>query len=436
MSHDINESIKEVCLLNDSFPPLIDGVANAVVNYARILKEDGYDVTVVTPECPGADDSCFDYPVIRYPSIDTRKYIGYPAGMPMDMPTCLKLKHSDISILHSHCPAASNLMGRILRKSLNVPLVMTYHTKYDIDISNAVRGKLIQEGAIQALVDSVSACDELWVVSDGAGKNIQSLGYKGDYIVMENGVDIPRCRPSDAQITMVTSAYSLPESTPVFLFVGRLMWYKGLRIILDALAALKSQDLDFRMVFVGSGGDEEEVRAYAKQLKINDKTLFIGAVRDRNTLSAWYGRADLMLFPSSFDTNGLVVREAAACSLASVLIAGSCASEGVTQNVNGLLIEESAASLAVCLSRIMDNRDAMRSIGENAARDLYISWDSSVRKAIDRYGTIIENYRSGKYKKRHKLSDQFVSFSGDMVSLFDKADQERRKIDSLLEHYL
>ena len=55
--------MKEICLLNDSFPPLIDGVSNTVVNYARVISSKGTGVSVVTPENPNADDSKFDYPV-------------------------------------------------------------------------------------------------------------------------------------------------------------------------------------------------------------------------------------------------------------------------------------------------------------------------------------------------------------------------------------
>ena len=71
-----------ICLLNDSFPPLIDGVANAVVNYAQRLTERGDAVTVATPAVPGADDSAFPFPVLRYPSFDTRKKLGYVSGRP------------------------------------------------------------------------------------------------------------------------------------------------------------------------------------------------------------------------------------------------------------------------------------------------------------------------------------------------------------------
>ena len=54
-----------VCLINDSFPPLIDGVANAVTNYARIITANHGQATVVTPANPQADDSRFPFPVIR-----------------------------------------------------------------------------------------------------------------------------------------------------------------------------------------------------------------------------------------------------------------------------------------------------------------------------------------------------------------------------------
>ena len=64
-----------ICLLNDSFPPIIDGVANAVVNYAKILTETEGLCAVATPEYPGVVDD-YPFPVVRYPSIDTTKMLS------------------------------------------------------------------------------------------------------------------------------------------------------------------------------------------------------------------------------------------------------------------------------------------------------------------------------------------------------------------------
>lgn len=70
-----------ICLLNDSFPPQIDGVANTVVNYAQILKKHGHEPIVATPHIPGGEeDEKYDFPILRYPGIDVRDKVGYVAS--------------------------------------------------------------------------------------------------------------------------------------------------------------------------------------------------------------------------------------------------------------------------------------------------------------------------------------------------------------------
>ena len=411
-----------ICLLNDSFPPLIDGVANAVVNYAKNIEAHHGHAVVATPSVPGADDSVFSFPVLRYPSIDTRKLVGYVAGYPFSPETARRLQDEHTALLHTHCPVASTILARELRDVLDTPLVLTYHTKFDIDVAKAVKGKLLRESAIRALVQNVSACDEVWVVSRGAGENLRSLGYEGDYIVMENGVDVPRGVVSDEEVTAATAGYDLPRGVPMFLFVGRLMWYKGLAIILDALAALREQGVAFRMVFVGDGGDGAQVRETAHALGLDDVCFFTGAIADRETIRAWYSRADLFLFPSTFDTNGLVVREAAASGTATVMIAGSCAAEDVTDGQNGFFIEENAASLAAKLTELCVDRGAMCRVGENAQRELYVSWEEAVARAYERYEVVIDNYRSGKYAKHTKPFDGYLKSQGELMETFYMID--------------
>ena len=425
-----------ICLLNDSFPPVIDGVANAVTNYARHIETGHGHAVVATPAYPDADDSGFPFPVLRYPSIDTRKVVGYVAGVPFSPELPARLKAEKVELLHSHCPVASTLLGREFRNVLDIPLVFTYHTKFDIDIAKAVHGRLLQQTAIRALAQNISACDEVWVVSRGAGENLRSLGYDGDYLVMENGVDVPRERVSDAAIAAAAEGYDLPEGVPVFLFVGRLMWYKGLRIILDALAALKETSADFRMVFVGDGADGPEVRAYAEKLGLGDRCFFTGSIRDRDVIRAWYCRADLFLFPSTFDTNGLVVREAAACSLASVLIEGSCAAEGVTDGRNGFLIRENAPSLAAKLETLCGQPGLPRSVGENAARELYISWEEAVARAYERYEVVIDSYRSGGYRRRLKPQDEFFRAQGELMTALGQIEERGEELEQRIEDHL
>ena len=326
----------KICLMNDSFPPVIDGVANAVLNYARVLQSLQAGCVVATPEYEGVVDD-YPFPVVRYPSFNTTKFVGYRTGYPFDSASLNALKKHKIDLIHSHCPLVSTFLARTLREMTGAPIILTYHTKFDIDIKNAINAKILQEAAIKCIVNNISACDEVWVVSKGAGENLRGLGYEGPYRVMENGVDMPKGRAEQAQYSAVAKEYALADA-PVFLFVGRLMWYKGLRLILDALSLLQQAGHAFSMLFVGDGADREEIEAYARNTGVAKNCRFTGAIHDREKIRALYSCADLFLFPSTFDTNGLVVREAAACALGSLLISGSCAAEGVEDGVSGILV--------------------------------------------------------------------------------------------------
>lgn len=420
---DAPEEKLNICLLNDSFPPVIDGVANAVLNYARILTETEDGCVVATPEYPGVKDD-YPFPVVRYPSLDTTRMAGYRAGVPFAPHTVAKLAETEPDIIHSHCPISSTLLARSLRETVQAPLIFTYHTKFDIDIAGALRGELLQETAVKLLVNNISACDDVWVVSRGAGENLRSLGYTGEYTVMPNGVDLPRGRVRQSAEDALSDRWGLPADVPVYLFVGRMMWYKGLRLLLDGLKILAESGQDFRMVFVGDGQDRAAVEAYAGELGLGGKCRFVGAEHDREIIRAWYCRADLLLFPSTFDTNGLVVREAAACSLGSLLIRGSCAAEGVEDGETGILIDETPEALAAALTAL--RRDAMKRLGARAAAVLYLSWEESVKAARTRYRVVLDEWDSGELRRRRNRLDGLFDLSGDVVEWMESAKRQRQ----------
>ena len=416
-----------IALLNDSFPPIIDGVANAVVNYATVLNKCGQEPLVAAPDYPNVRDD-YPFPVLRYRSLDTMKLFGYRAGYPFSASAIDGLTSFRPDIIHSHCPVASNLLARMLRESTGAPVVFTYHTKFDIDIRTAVRWHLLQNELIAALVRNIQACDEVWTVSRGAGENLRSLGFEGEYIVMENGVDMPQGRADEALIEKVNAMCGLTPGVPVFLFAGRLRWYKGIRHIIEGLAMAMRDGADFRMIFVGDGSDRADIEKLCEQAYIMPRCVFVGAVQDRELLRAFYSRADLFLFPSTFDTNGIVVREAAACGLGALLVRGSCAAENITEGRNGLLMDENAEDLYRQVLFACGHLEKMRAIGKNAQNELYISWDTAVARAQERYQIIAERFRSQPVKPRRDL---FPLLSGS-VDIVNKAREISQQVLDLL----
>ncbi len=434
-----------ICLLNDSFPPIIDGVANVVMNYADVItRELESDVVVGTPRYPDATYDGYPYRVIAYPSFDTTEFVkGYRTGNPLSIKEIAQMAEFKPDIIHTHCPAASTVMARILRRETQAPIIFTYHTKFDIDIERAVGEGFLKKETIRMMVSNIEACDDVWVVSEGAGDNLRNLGYEGELRVMPNGVDFPKGRASEDEVRELNEIYDIPVGIPMFLFVGRIMKYKGLPIIADAMNELSAAGIDYRMVFVGGGVDaqeiQERIKSYGIALDIYEgkelrersegsgtgKVIFTGPEHDRERLRAWNTRADLFLFPSTYDTNGIVVREAAACGLGSVLIKGSCAAEGITDGRNGYLIEETSESMAKLLKSVCGDLEGLSRIGQNAMDEIYISWDNAVRLAFDRYKEIMALKRSGELGiRKHQsfenlMKSASIALEGTQKAFFD-----------------
>jgi len=377
---------------NDSFPPTIDGVAQAVKNYAACLHKNHCDVTVVTPAYKNVRD---DYPfeVYRYQSIPLDNRIGYRAGNVFSPEELLHLRRKKFDLMHVHAPFASSVLVSNLNHRPRVPVVLTYHTKFEVDIEKRVSNTVFRKVAMEFLLNNVKAADEVWTVTEKCGESLRTIGYEGDFRVMENGTDFAFGQADANKVAQLREAYDLPEDTFIFLFVGRMMWYKNTRLILDSLKIAKDKGLPFRCFMIGSGLDAEDIQKYAAALQLNDEVIFTGPIYDREYLRVFYSLADMFLFPSTYDTSGIVVKEAAACECPALLVRDSCPAEGAIHDVSGFLAEENAASCAEAILNACHSRDHLAAVGEEAGRSLYLSWDTAVDRAYARYTEILKNWK-------------------------------------------
>jgi len=389
-----------VCLLNDSFPPVLDGVANVVLNYAQIIHSSFGSAVVAVPRYPGANYD-YPFPVVHYPSIKTPKTAGYRTGIPL-LGVLRELTDYPIDIIHCHCPFISSLIAKRLRHATGAPVIMTYHTKFDVDFENVFDSNLLQTAAKKIIVSNIESCDDIWAVSRGAGENMKSLGCGRDYMVMDNGVDFPKGPAEEKHIREISNELGLSDDIPVFLYVGRMMWYKGIALTLNGLMKAKSEGSRFKMVFVGGGGDFDEITELSRRNDLENECIFTGPIRDREKLRAIYSRADMFLFPSTFDSAPMAVREASACGLASVLIRGSSSAEPVTDGRNAVLIDEDAESLARAVIELSKNKEYMNALGQRAMDDLYLPWDTVVGRAYERYCEVLGSNSTLRTKEANK----------------------------------
>ncbi|MCL2280064.1 MAG: glycosyltransferase [Oscillospiraceae bacterium] len=380
-----------IAIITDSFPPMIDGVSRCALGYAQALHDGGYgNIIVITPKIPGLKYD-YPFPVYGFPSVSIH-YSHYRAGHPFIPYLVRKLKKMDIDIIHAHSPFTSMLLARQLRRFLDIPIVFTQHTKWHYDIAQAVSSKALRREIERYAYINIRAADEVWAVSKGAGEYLKSRGFKGGYVVMPSGSEVIATTAESSAKTSIREKFSLPDGVPVLLFVGRMMWYKGIALQLDALKLLRERGFMFRMIFVGDGDDLDDIKIKVADYGLDDCVCFAGRVTDRAELMGYYCVADLLLFLSTYDTQGLVVQEAAAASCPALVPSESAPAEFLEDMVTGFITESNPALVADKIESIFSDRDHLRTVGKMASEHVYIPWERAIVKVADRYRELTKEY--------------------------------------------
>lgn len=388
----------KIAIGTDAFPPTTDGICNVTKNYAEQINKNLGEAVVVTPKNPNQRDKEFNYEIFRYKSWWFPSKEGYSFGWPFKDSLHYEIINRNFDLLHSHCPLATSYYFRCVVEKKKIPVVLTYHTKYEYDVDKRVPTKPAKDFAYRFLLNNINAADEVWVTSEGTVDSLRKFGYMGDYVVMPNGCDMPKADIGKEVTNAIREKHNIPDGIPVFIYVGRMIWYKNIRLILNACKMLKDKGEDFRLIMIGFGSDENAIKHYYKRIGIYDKIIYIGKLLDRQKIQTYCAASDILLFPSVFDTNGLVVREAASCKTPSLLVKNSCAAENITDGETGFLCEENAESITTKLEQIMHDRNLIQNVGKLAQEKIYVSWEDAVERAYDRYQIVIDNFN-----KKNKL---------------------------------
>lgn len=382
-------------IFNDNFPPILDGVALTAQNYAYWLNEKGYDVRVITPYAPNADEviNAASYKINRYISIPIPFRHPYRYGMPhVDLPFMRNWMKMDFELVHAHCPFTSGNLAYAAAQKQHIPMVATFHSKYRQDFEHNVKSKLIVDQMVRHIIRFFEKADEVWIPLPAVEETLREYGYKGHVEVVENGNDFytPTVQIEAMRAEMREELGLLPDET-MLLFVGQHIWEKNIGFILDALALIK--DKPFHLFMVGTGYAVREIRHKISTLGLQDRVTLLGNIHDRERLKKIYAAADLFIFPSLYDTCGLVVRESAAMHTPSLMLAGSTAATAITDGVNGFVSPNSLDEYAAHIVSLMEHPELLIRAGSKASKTISRSWESVMEEVVLRYKDIQESYK-------------------------------------------
>ena len=376
-----------VGLFNESFPPVMDGVDICVQNYAYWMQKKVGGVSVITPNVPGADYSQYEYEVLDYFSVPVPFRQPYVTGIAeVDPAFLMKITKRQFKIVHAHSPFAAGLAAANVAKRLNIPMVATFHSQYRDDFSQTIPSKVVVNQIIKRIISFYERADEVWVPQQSVAEVIRDYGFKGKVEVVENGSDLVSNYPETYFVEARQQLGIAPDDF-VFLFVGQHIWQKNVRFIIEGLEKLK--DTPFKMYFVGSGYAAEAMKEMVSEKGLDSQVTFVGIVTERETIKRYYAAADLFLFPSLYDTDGLVVKEAAALQTPSILLENATAASIIRDDENGFLVPDDLDTFADRLHELIHDPQRVHRVGLQASNSIVRSWEDVVGEVLDRYNRLI-----------------------------------------------
>jgi len=379
---------------SDSYFPIMDGVSLTISNYISELNRTLGPAYAVVPAVPGYSDSqspgtyrFFSLPLIGRPP--------YRIALPqLDVFLQRALRTRSFDLIHAHSPFFAGRFALKIARQRGIPIVATFHSKYRDKLENgmprsSLLDRVLVERVVRGIADFYASVDQVWVPTEAAVETLREYGYRGAVEVVRHGVDFDL--PADrAELRRRGEIFlSLDRQDFLFLYVGDHAWEKNLAFLLQSLSLLNRSGRRFKMAFVGEGYASKSLRLMSSRLGLNGAATFVGVLRDREALSACYARSDCFLFPSLYDTCGLVVREAAAFAVPSVVIEGSAAAEQIVDGNNGFATENSVQAYAAKLAMLLEHPDLLHRAGEGARRTLCTTWRDAVREVKERYLSLL-----------------------------------------------
>ncbi|MDW8104923.1 MAG: glycosyltransferase [Armatimonadota bacterium] len=353
-----------IVLFSESYPPITNGVAVSVSTLRRELRRRGHRVTVVTAQ--HAQASPQEEGVIRLPSFSWLFAPDYPLPQPRPLPQLHRFfRENRVDVIHVQIPFLLGVEGMRLGQRYGVPVVAHYHTLYDRYLHYV---PILPEGALRALLwwhlrRFYRRAQATIVPSRFARQYLERFGVRPRQVeVIPTGVQF---HPLQVERQEARERYGLSPERPVLVYVGRLAREKNLNLLLEMLPLVRREVPDVLLWLVGGGNAEKALHTWIQRRGLTESVRLQGRV-PHEQISAVYAAADLFVFPSVTETQGLVLWEAQAHGLPCVVVDEGGAPESVRDGVDGLLVPNESTAFAQAVVRLLRDSALRQQMSQNA----------------------------------------------------------------------
>lgn len=356
-----------IAMFTNNYKPYIGGVPISIEHLAAALRERGHEVYVFAPTYKEQKEEPY---VIRYPSFP----MSIAKAPVPDVLTRLfekKVRELDIELIHVHHPAIVGNMALYLKKKYGLPVVFTYHTRYEQYLHYVKPLERIERytGVIEKYLEYFCRkCDMVIAPTPGIREYLLKRNPTARVRVMPTGIPRSSFLPDFEKVKMLQGRYRT-DVDYLFLTVSRLAKEKNLIFQLEGLSLLKERlqkkGRAFRHLIIGEGPQRKELEEKIRQLGLEENVVLAGNVPNQE-MKDYQAAADAFLFTSKSETQGIVVLEAMAAGNPVVAVDATGVRDVVENGVNGFLCPENAADWADGVCRLLADPETYRAMSREA----------------------------------------------------------------------
>ena len=383
-----------ILFITDVFFPRVNGVSTSLQTFWRELEALGHEVTIIAPE--------YGQQARRAPSlirIPARVVMFDPEDRVMHRRRILdlggELRRQDFDLIHIQTPFVAHYAGMSLAQRLNIPRIETYHTFFEEYLFHYVPflpKPLLRFAARRFSRAQCNEVDAVVVPSTAMREVLVGYGVRSHMEVLPTGIQLEKFAIGDGE--RFRALHDIPQTRPLLLHVGRVAFEKNISFLLRMVRLVMTTVADVLFVIAGEGPALHSLRREAQDLGLADNVLFVGNMDRESTLLDCYRAADVKVFASRTETQGLVLLEAMALGVPVVSTAIMGTKDVLQPGCGAEVVTEDEREFAAAVVRVLGD-SALAARLHDAGKDYVKLWAAPVmaRRMVDLYQRVVADYK-------------------------------------------
>lgn len=353
-----------IVMFSNTYKPSTSGVVTSVALFRKGLMSARHEVHLIVPQYEDYIDS--EPYIFRFPALDLSDRIDISLVLPFQPLIEPTVRGIMPDIIHSQHPLWMGDLAVAFAHEFRVPLIFTFHTRYDeyaqsyVPIAAGLASKVAEEVVRRYM----RQCTHI-IAPTPAIRDLILNEYHIDapVSVVPSPVDLTRYEGKDSR--RIRQEFGL-DKYELLLYMGRVAKEKGLDLLVNAFAKVIAERPQARMLLVGDGPYRRVLESLVRRHGLSRKVIFTGVV-PHEEIPDYAAAADLFVFSSVTDTQGLVLIEAMAAGVPVVAVEAPGPIDVLAKG-GGLLVPAEEEAFVQAVLALLEDEKRREDMGEEAFR--------------------------------------------------------------------